>query len=58
MAKANIQSAFRLLPIHPKDFCPKDFFVKNLFGRFFQFEGSYYADKRMSTGLSVSCAEF
>lgn len=37
MAKADIQSAFRLLPIHPEDFCHRGF----------QFEGGFYVDMVM-----------
>lgn len=48
MAKADIESAFRLLPVHPQDFC--------LLG--FQFEGSYYVDRALPMGCSVSCAAF
>ncbi|KAJ1095702.1 hypothetical protein NDU88_000860 [Pleurodeles waltl] len=40
MAKSDIESAFRLLPVHPDDF--------NLLG--FQFEGRFYFDKCMPMG--------
>lgn len=48
MAKCDIQSAFRLLPVHPSDF--------ELLG--FKFEGSWYVDKAMPMGCSVACATF
>ena len=48
MAKADIKSAFRLLPVHPDDF--------NLLGFFFN--GSYYYDKCMPMGCSISCVTF
>lgn len=43
MAKADIQSAFRLLPIYPDDFC--------LLG--ICFGGGYYFDRALSMGCSV-----
>lgn len=48
MAKADIESAFRLLPVHPKDFC--------LLGCWF--EGGYYVDRALPMGCSVSCSAF
>lgn len=48
MAKANIKSAFRLLPVHPSDF--------ELLGFFF--EGQYFMDRALPMGCSVSCAAF
>ena len=48
MAKCDIQSAFRLLPVHPSDFC--------LLG--FKFNGYWYVDKAMPMGCSVACAAF
>ena len=46
MAKCDIKSAFRLLPIYPEDYC--------LVG--FTFQSKYYYDKAMPFGCSVSCA--
>lgn len=48
MAKADIESAFRLLPVHPEDFC--------LLG--FWFEGGYYIDRALPMGCSISCSAF
>lgn len=48
MAKADIQSAFWLLLIHPADFCHLGFY----------FEGGYYTNKCMPMNLSVSCSHF
>lgn len=48
VVKTEIESAFRLLLVHPRDFC--------LLG--FQFEGSYYVGRALSMGCSVSCAAF
>ena len=48
MAKCDIQSAFRLLPVYPSDYC--------LLG--FKFEGSWYVDKAMPMGCSIACAAF
>lgn len=48
MAKCDIQSAFRLLPVHPEDFC--------LLG--FKFEGNWYVDKAMPMGCAVACSAF
>ncbi|XP_054843036.1 uncharacterized protein LOC129334764 isoform X1 [Eublepharis macularius] len=48
MAKCDIKSAFRLLPVHPGDF--------ELLG--FAFEGKYYMDRALPMGCSVSCAAF
>ena len=45
MAKANIKSALRLLPVHPEDF--------NLLGFFFN--GFYYYDKCMPMACSILC---
>ena len=48
LAKADIKSAFRLLPVSPFDF--------ELLG--FKFEGKYYFDKCLPFGCSISCALF
>ncbi|XP_067317701.1 uncharacterized protein [Anolis sagrei] len=48
LAKCDIKSAFRLLPVNPADF--------ELLG--FQFEGFYYCDRALPMGCSVSCAAF
>ncbi|XP_062828282.1 uncharacterized protein LOC134296685 isoform X1 [Anolis carolinensis] len=48
LAKCDIKSAFRLLPVHPLDF--------ELLG--FQFNGLYYMDRALPMGCSVSCAAF
>ena len=48
LEKADIKSAFRLMPVSPKDFC--------LLG--FKFEGKYYFDKALPFGCSISCALF
>ena len=48
MAKSDIKSAFRLLPVHPDDF--------NLLG--FCVNGSFYYDKCMPMGCSISCVTF
>lgn len=48
LAKCDIKSAFRLLPVHPGDF--------NLLG--FAFEGGFYVDRALPMGCSVSCAAF
>jgi hypothetical protein len=48
MAKADIESAFRLLPIHPNDF--------HLLG--IQVLGNYYVDKALPMGASCSPAFF
>lgn len=48
MAKMDISSAFRLLPISPREFC--------LLG--FKFDKSYYIDKCLPMGCSVSCSLF
>lgn len=48
MTKTDIESAFRLLPIHPDDFC--------LLG--FKFEGWFYLDRALPIGLSISCRVF
>lgn len=48
MAKCDIQSVFRLLPVHPDDFC--------LLG--LKFEGKWYVDKSMPMGCSIVCATF
>lgn len=44
MAKADIKSVFRLLPVHPDDFV--------LLG--FQFQGSFYFDQALPMGCSLS----
>ncbi|XP_067323909.1 uncharacterized protein [Anolis sagrei] len=48
LAKCDIKSAFRLLPVHPADF--------ELLG--FQFQGLFYMDRALPMGCSVSCAAF
>ena len=46
LAKSDIKSAFRLIPIHPADF--------ELLG--FKFQGLYYFDKMLPFGASISCS--
>ena len=48
LTKIDIQSAFRLLPIHPKDF--------RLLGM--SHLDKYYVDKTLPFGCSISCAHF
>lgn len=48
MAKEDIKSAFRLIPIYPGDF--------ELLGLFFR--GAYYFDKMLPFGCSISCKIF
>ncbi|KAJ1200350.1 hypothetical protein NDU88_004174 [Pleurodeles waltl] len=48
MAKCDIQSAFRLLPIHPADF--------DLMGM--QLDGNIYVERVLPMGCSISCALF
>ncbi|XP_069093123.1 uncharacterized protein [Pleurodeles waltl] len=48
MAKTDVKSAFRLLPVHPDDF--------ELLG--IQFQGNWYVDKALPMGCSSSCALF
>ena len=48
MAKADIKSAFRILPVRPQDY--------NLLG--FMWDGNFYMDKRMPMGASSSCQAF
>ena len=48
LAKTDLKSAFRLLPIYPGDF--------DLLG--IKFDGKYYFDKCMSFGSKLSCALF
>ncbi|KAM9329431.1 uncharacterized protein PAF06_002473 [Gastrophryne carolinensis] len=48
MAKTDIESAFRLLPVHPDSLY--------LLGCFF--EGGYYVDRCLPMGCSISCADF
>ncbi|KAJ1160125.1 hypothetical protein NDU88_000627 [Pleurodeles waltl] len=48
MAKADIESAFRLLPVHPSSF--------HLLGM--QWAGQYFYDKCMPMGCAVSCSLF
>lgn len=48
LAKTDIESAFRLLPIHPECF--------HLFGC--KFEGDYYVDMCLPMGCSISCKFF
>ena len=48
LAKADIKSAFRLLPVSPLDY--------ELLG--FTFDGMFYFDKCMPMGCSISCSLF
>ena len=48
LAKSDIKSAFRLLPVAPADY--------ELFG--FKFQGNFYYDKCLPMGCSISCALF
>ncbi|XP_041464356.1 uncharacterized protein LOC121415240 [Lytechinus variegatus] len=48
MGKADIKSAFRLLPVHPSDF--------ELLG--FCVDGEYFYDKCLPMGCAISCAHF
>ncbi|XP_053143522.1 uncharacterized protein LOC128341261 [Hemicordylus capensis] len=48
LAKCDIESAFRLLPVHPDDF--------ELLG--FTFAGQFYFDRALPMGCSISCAAF
>lgn len=48
LAKRDIKSAFRLLPVHPSDFA--------LLGM--KFKGKYFYDKMMPMGCSISCNLF
>ncbi|XP_067681481.1 uncharacterized protein [Haliotis asinina] len=48
LAKFDVKSAFRLLPVRPEDF--------HLLGMYF--EGNYYFDKCLPFGCSISCALF
>lgn len=48
LAKRDIKSAFRLLPIYPADF--------DLLG--FRFQGYYFVDKCLPMGASISCSLF
>lgn len=48
ISKVDIQNAFRIMPIHPKDI--------HLFGFFWK--DSYYLDKCLPMGCSLSCALF
>lgn len=48
LAKVDIQSAFRILPVHPS--------CIHLFG--FRFQDAYYVDKCLPMGCSYSCALF
>ncbi|XP_077779111.1 uncharacterized protein LOC144326428 [Podarcis muralis] len=48
LAKCDIESAFRLLPVHPADF--------RLLG--FKFQGKYYVDRAMPMGCAVACSAF
>ncbi len=48
LAKTDIDSAFRLIPVHPSDY--------ELLG--FMWEGEYYFDKCLPMGASSSCAIF
>ena len=48
LIKMDIQSAFRLLPLHPDDYC--------LMGM--SHEGEYFVDKALPFGCAISCALF
>lgn len=48
MAKSDVKSAFRLLPIAPSDFDQLGF----------KFDGKYYFDKCMPFGCSISCSSW
>ena len=48
MAKADIESAFRLLPVHPNDFA-----LVSL-----KLDGKFYIDKALPMGASCSAALF
>ena len=48
IAKADIESAFRIIPVHPDDY--------HLLG--FKFGGQYYYDKCLPMGCSISCKIF
>ncbi|VDI63102.1 Hypothetical predicted protein [Mytilus galloprovincialis] len=48
LAKMDIKTAFRLLPVYPGDF---DIY-------YFKIEDEYYIDKAMAMGCSISCAIF
>lgn len=48
LAKCDLKSAFRLLPIYPGDF--------DLLG--FKFQGKYFIDKCLPMGASISCSLF
>ena len=48
MGKADVKSAFRLLPVHPEDF--------DLLGMCI--DGKFYYDRCMSMGCSIACSTF
>ncbi|XP_077781388.1 uncharacterized protein LOC144327059 [Podarcis muralis] len=48
LAKCDIESAFRLLPVHPEDY--------RWLG--FKFQGAFFIDKAMPMGCSIACAAF
>ena len=48
LAKCDVKSAFRLLPVHPRDF--------DLLG--FHFQGAFYTDRALPMGCSISCSVF
>lgn len=48
MAKLDVESAFRLLPLHPESF--------KFMG--FRVEGSYFVDRCLPMGCAISCAYF
>ena len=48
LCKMDLSSAFRLIPIHPSDFCLLGIFL----------DGNYYFDKCMPLGCSIACATF
>ena len=48
LRKMDLSNAFRLLPIHPSDFCLLGMFI----------DDSFYFDKCMPFGCSIACATF
>jgi len=50
LAKTDIKSAFRLLPVHPSNY------MYHLLG--FSFQNAFYYDRMLAMGLGVSCQIF
>ena len=48
MAKADIESTFRLLPVHPEDFCSLGIMVND----------NFYVDKALPFGIACAPAYF